>query len=116
MTCSDLNNMPVFKIGDTFNVPMRFFDQTSETGIVITSDMVIECKIADYLGNVFAIPEIIPYPDQINNAGFFLLKADSVTTSTWKSGIATLDVKLTIENTEVRHSQNFSFRIIKGIS
>jgi hypothetical protein len=115
MTINCSTDLPLFKIGDSFNIPMRFFDQTNNVGIPITPDITIDCKIVNSVGTVISSPIISPYTDQVADSGFFLLSVPSSQTSLWKIGIATLDLKITISD-EVRHSHNFSFRVIKGIT
>lgn len=115
MSINNNYDLPTFKIGDSFNVPIRFYDDTNKQGIPLTSEIIIDCKISDSIGNVFSTPEIVKYQDQVVDAGFFLLKVPSSETINWKSGIAILDLKIKIAD-EVRHSENFSFKILKGIT
>ena len=103
------------KIGDSFALPIQFYDTDTKLGMAITNDMLISAQIINSQNQVIATPVITIYPDQVADAGFILLEVPVSITSTWKAGSAQLDIKLAIgEN--VRHSQNIQFQIMRSIT
>ena len=40
-----MNNIPYFKVGDTFHVPIKFFDTETDYPVEITPDMTVSCNI-----------------------------------------------------------------------
>lgn len=107
--------MNTIKIGDSFALPIQFYDVDTKLGMAITDDMLISAQIINSQNQVIAIPIITVYPDQVADAGFILLEVPVSVTQTWKAGSAQLDIKLTIgEN--VRHSQNIQFQIGRSIT
>ena len=103
------------KIGDSFALPIQFYDIDTKLGMQITDDMLITAQIINSQNQVIATPVITVYPDQVADAGFILLEVPVSITSTWKAGSAQLDIKLSI-NENVRHSQNIQFQIIRSIT
>lgn len=107
--------MNTIKIGNSFALPIQFYDIDTKLGMAITDDMSITAQIVNSSNQVIATPVVTIYPDQEADAGFILLEVPVSTTSTWKAGSAQLDIKLTIgEN--VRHSQNIQFQIVRSIT
>lgn len=103
------------KIGDSFALPIQFYDTDTKLGMSITNDMSITAQIVNSSNQVIATPVITVYPDQYTDAGFILLEVPASMTQTWKAGSAHLDIKLAIgEN--VRHSQNIQFQILRSIT
>ena len=92
--------LPIFKVGDTFTVPIQFINSDTKEPIVITSDMQFSCAILDARGNTVTTPTVEPLPED----GYLLIS--ELDTSQWATGIATLDIKL-VQGDGVRHSQDF---------
>ncbi len=108
-----MNNLTL-KIGDSFNLPIQFYDAITGDGFVIPSDASVEAKIINSSKQTLAVPSIIKQ-DQFSNAGFIFLEVSPHETQNWKVGSALLDIKLTI-NGQVRHSQTIQFLIEASIS
>ncbi len=103
--------MMTFKQGDTFSLPIQFYDTETKLGMIITDEMVISSQIANTSGQVIATPTI----SKLTEAGMILLEVPASITQNWKVGKAQLDIKLIIENS-VRHSQTLSFSIERSIT
>ena len=101
---------PIIKIGDSFSVPVQFFNTDHNAPMVLTNDMQITCQIINANGNPVAIPTVKKLED-----GFILLQVSADETQQWKAGSAQLDIKLQV-NDQVRHSQNFQFWIERSIT
>lgn len=108
-----MSSIPYFKIGDTFSVPIRFYDTETDDGVEITPLMNISCRIQTKAGELISDCVVTPYPDQINDKGYVLLTVAD--TTSWRVGEAQADVKLQIL-TEIRHSASFCFKIVKSIT
>ncbi|OTG68321.1 hypothetical protein B9T25_06465 [Acinetobacter sp. ANC 4470] len=108
-------NNAYIKIGDSFAVPIQFYDTEQDVGMMITNDMNITAQIVNSSNEVIASPSITVYPDQVIDAGFILLEVPASLTRLWKVGTAQLDIKLEIDG-NVRHSQNIQFRIERSIT
>jgi hypothetical protein len=103
------------KIGDSFALPIQFYDTDTKLGMAITNDMLISAQIINSQNQVIATPVITIYPDQVADAGFILLEVPASITQAWKAGSAQLDIKLSI-NDNVRHSQNIQFQVVRSIT
>ncbi|MDV4263303.1 hypothetical protein ACG9XY_12310 [Acinetobacter seifertii] len=104
-----------FKIGDSFAVPIQFFNTETDQGLVITPDMVITSRIVNALNQTIAEPIVTVYPNQAKDTGMILLEVPASKTYLWKEGIAQMDIKLSM-NGNVRHSENISFKIVRSIT
>lgn len=102
------------KIGDSFTLPIQFYDTATGEGLTITDDMTITADIINSMGHAIAIPSISKL-DQGINSGMILLEVPASTTQQWKVGSAQLDIKLQIRES-VRHSQNIQFNIERSIT
>lgn len=105
----------IFKIGDSFAVPIQFYDTQLDQGMMITQDMIITARIINAQNQTIAEPQITVYPDQNADKGMILLEVPVSQTERWKEGTAQMDIKL-LMNGNVRHSQNISFRIVRSIT
>ena len=103
--------MMTFKQGDTFSLPIQFYNTDTKLGMIITDEMIISSQIANSSGQVIATPNI----SKLAEAGMILLEVPASITQNWKVGKAQLDIKLVIENS-VRHSQTLSFSIERSIT
>ena len=101
---------PTIKIGDSFSVPIQFFDTDDNAPMLLTDEMHINCQIINTAGNTIAVPSV----KKLEN-GFILLQVNAQETQQWKAGSAQLDIKLQVNN-QVRHSQNFQFWIERSIT
>ncbi len=99
------------KIGDSFALPIQFYNTADQQAFVITDDMQITCQIINSIGHVFATPSI----SRLQEPGMILLEVSAAETQLWKVGSAQLDIKLQI-NDQVRHSQNIAFSIERSIT
>lgn len=100
-----------FKIGDTFEVPMQFLND--DEPITITSDMAFSANIVNVKGEVVANTTITPYDDQNNFKGFLLISVAD--TSSWETGILTLDIKYEHQG-KVKHSKDLQFKVVRSIT
>lgn len=105
----------LFKIGDSFAIPVQFYNTETNQGLAITSEMVITSRIVNALNQTIAEPIITVYPNQATDTGMILLEVPVSKTYLWKEGIAQMDIKLSM-NGNVRHSQNISFKIVRSIT
>ena len=105
----------IFKIGDSFAVPIQFYDTELDQGMTITQDMTITARIINAQNQTIAEPQITAYPDQQQDSGMILLEVPVSQTALWKEGTAQMDIKLEM-NGNIRHSQNISFRIVRSIT
>lgn len=101
----------LIKTGDSFAVPIQFYDTKTDLGMVLSEDMLITATIINSSQQVIAEP-VITLLDQV---GMILLEVPISITKNWKVGTAQLDLKLEI-NGNVRHSQNIQFRIERSIT
>lgn len=101
----------LFKIGDTFSVPVQF--QVDGEPIEITSDMVFTCQIEDVSCNKVADVNVIPNPNQEDYKGFLLLEVEA--TTEWKQGLHRLDIKYQVEDS-IKHSQELVFKVVRSIT
>ena len=53
------------KIGDSFALPIQFYDTDTKLGMAITNDMLISAQIINSQNQVIATPVITIYPDQV---------------------------------------------------
>ena len=114
MTCTS-NTKAYIKIGDSFDVPVQMVDSTTGLGVEITPSMSFSCSIVNLLGEVIATPTVTPYPDQVNDRGYMLLRVPTSVTSTWRAGKVKTDIKMAV-GSSVRHSQEFSFYVVEAIT
>lgn len=106
---------PYVNIGNSFAFTATFKTKSNREPIEITSDMQVSSKIVNQKGELIAVCEVLVYPDQVLNKGCILFEVDQSITQNWKTGTATLDIKLSL-NGKVKSSGKFSFCINKGIS
>lgn len=99
------------KQGDSFSLPIQFYDTETKLGMNITDEMFISSQIINTSGQVIATPSVI----KLVETGMILLEVPTSITQNWKAGKAQLDIKLVIENS-VRHSQTLSFNIERSIT
>lgn len=104
-------NQISMKQGDSFTLPIQFYDTDTKLGMIITNEMVISSQIANSSGQVIATPTI----SKLAEAGMILLEVPASITQNWKIGKAQLDIKLVIENS-VRHSQTLTFNIERSVT
>jgi len=109
-----VENIPYFKIGDTLNIPVQWTDEDTKLGVPITLDTEIKCTILTSYGVRF-FPDVIIEPDQVTNAGKFVIKLASTETEKFLACKATLDIRVTI-NGQVKHSEDFSFYVRRSIT
>ena len=102
------------KTGDSFALPIQFYDTTTGQGLSITNDMIITAEIVNSSAQNIATPTIIKL-DQSANAGMIVLEVPATITKLWKVGTAQLDIKLQIDDA-IRHSQNIQFLIERSIT
>lgn len=115
MSCnSTATPTPYMKRGDTFSLPVKFKDSETGEGIPLSSAYTIECVIL-LPKNIRFTPSIQIYPNQLVDAGRFILSATAEETALWDLGVATMDIKITYDGS-VRHSDNFSFKIVERIT
>ena len=107
--------MMTFKQGDTFSLPIQFYDTEQNVGITLTPDMQISSTMINAAGKVIAEPNVAMYPDQIADAGMIVLHVAAALTEQWPVGMATMDIRLQIGDV-VKHSHNFQFKIERSIS
>ncbi|MEG2263724.1 MAG: hypothetical protein RSC68_05085 [Acinetobacter sp.] len=103
------------KTGDSFTVPIQFYDTQTDQGFAIPVGAILEAKIINSAKQVIAVPQISIDQDQVANAGFILLEVLPSITQMWKAGSAQLDIKMSI-NDQVRHSQTIQFLIEASIT
>ena len=102
------------KTGDSFALPVQFYDTATGEGLNITNDMIITAEIVNSSAQNIATPTIIKL-DQSANAGMIVLEVPASITKLWKVGTAQLDIKLQIDEA-IRHSQNIQFLIERSIT
>lgn len=103
------------KIGDSFAIPIQFYDTKTNKGFAIPDGAILSTKIVNSSKQVIAEPVIRIDQDQINNAGFIYIEVAPSITQDWKAGAAQLDIKLVL-NGQVRHSQTIQFLIEASIT
>ncbi|AMW79761.1 hypothetical protein AMD27_13215 [Acinetobacter sp. TGL-Y2] len=99
------------KIGDSFAVPIQFYDTKTNLGMMLNDDMKISATIINSSQHVIAKPVVT----LLEQAGMILLEVPVSITKDWKIGTAQLDIKLEI-NDRVRHSENIQFQILRSIT
>lgn len=106
-------NIPYLKSGDPFNVPIRLL--LNGAPVEVTDDMQFAVRIIDQRGQTIAEPTATPYANQSHDAnkGFVLLQ--HLDTASWKPGIASYDIKVTI-NGAVRHTMTLQFAVQASIT
>lgn len=102
------------KTGDSFALPIQFYDTNTKFGLRITDDMLITANIVNSTSQPIATPTIIKL-DQGIQAGMIVLEVPATITKLWKVGTAQLDIKLQIGDA-IRHSQNIQFVIERSIT
>lgn len=103
------------KIGDSFAIPIQFYDTKTDKGFAIPDDAILSTKIVNSSKQVIAEPEIRIDQDQVNNAGFIYIEVAPSVTEGWKAGAAQLDIKMEL-NGQIRHSQTIQFLIEASIT
>ena len=113
MSCITKN---YFVAGDTFNLVFRFFDKEANEGFSIPENSEIQSQIRDRFGALIAGLTCTINPDQISDEtkGFVTLTF-SGDTSTWKHGLASLDIAL-LSNNSIKHSGRLNFEIVDSIT
>lgn len=117
---------PIFKAGDTFNLPVWLHDADPSLNIPV-NDPSRGINVAAAVGYTFAcqIKSMIdqsliadltctPYADQNAQKGWILLKSAGATTA-WKRGLAQMDIKVTLGGV-TKHSASFEFYITDGVT
>lgn len=99
------------KQGDSFSLPIQFYDTNTKLGMNFSDEMLISSQIANSSGQIIATPSV----SKLAETGMILLEVSASITQTWKVGQAQLDIKLVINNS-VRHSQTLSFNIERSIT
>ena len=99
------------KQGDSFSLPIRFYDADTKLGMNISDEMISSSQIANSAGQIIATPSV----SKLAETGMILLEVSASITQQWKVGQAQLDIKLVINNS-VRHSQTLSFNIERSIT
>lgn len=102
----------ICKVGDSFTVPIQFYDTKTGQGMLLTDDMKFSAHIVNSSQQIIAIPMISVLWDVV---GMILLEVPISVTREWKTGTAQLDIKLEM-NGNVRHSQNIQFQIQRSIT
>lgn len=102
---------PQIKIGDSFTLPVQFYNTENLEPVLLTDDMQITCQIINSTGQIFATPTI----SRLQEPGMIVLEVTALETQQWKVGSAQLDIKLQI-NDQVKHSQNIQFWIERSIT
>ncbi len=100
------------KIGDSFAVPIQFFDTKSDQGFLIPANAILESKIVNSSKQVIAEPMIKIDQDK---TGFIVLEVSPSITRNWKVGTAQLDIKMSVDQ-QVRHSGTIQFLIEASIT
>ncbi|WP_151713356.1 hypothetical protein [Acinetobacter bereziniae] len=100
------------KIGDSFTVPIQFFDTNTDQGFLIPTNAILESKIVNSSKQVIAEPMIKIDQDK---TGFIVLEVSSSITRNWKVGTAQLDIKMSVDQ-QVRHSETIQFLIEASIT
>ncbi|MBJ9952167.1 hypothetical protein I5735_03720 [Acinetobacter baumannii] len=103
------------KIGDSFAIPIQFYDTKTDKGFAIPDGAILSTKIVNSSKQVIAEPVINIDQDQVNNAGFIYIEVSPSITQNWKAGAAQLDIKLLL-NGQIRHSQTIQFLIEASIT
>ncbi|WP_336033413.1 hypothetical protein [Acinetobacter bereziniae] len=103
------------KIGDSFAIPIQFYDTKTDKSFAIPDDAILSTKIVNSSKQVIAEPVIRIDPDQVNNAGFIYIEVSPSITQNWKAGAAQLDIKVVL-NGQVRHSETIQFMIEASIT
>ncbi|WP_445115008.1 hypothetical protein [Acinetobacter sp. WZC-1] len=106
---------PTIKVGDSFAVPIKFYDTLTGNGLNISSDMLVTAHIVTHTHKLIAIPTVTVYPDQQTDTGMVLFEVSATDTAKWPAGTALMDIKLEIFG-NIRHSQTFQFLIEKSIT
>lgn len=109
-----LQQLPYFKNGDTFDLPIQLCDATTNEGIEITDDMQFSASVRDQYGKLLAELQVEPYPDQEESPGYVLISS-SASTEAWTIGLAQMDIKL-VQLGAVRHSKTIDFNIVRAIT
>lgn len=109
----NIQQLPYFKIGDTFDLPIQLCDASTGEGIEITSGMLFTSSVNDQYNRKLADLEVSPYPDQVQSAGYVLLSCPD--TSDWPAGLGQMDIKL-VQGGAIRHSQTIEFTIVRSIT
>lgn len=104
----------LIKIGDSFALPVQFYDTATGEGLNITDNMLITAEIINSTAQTIATPTILKL-DQGTNTGMIVLEVSTAITQLWKAGSAVLDIKLQMGDA-VRHSQNIPFSIERSIT
>lgn len=105
----------IFKRGDSFTLPIQFYDTDNEIGLRLTTDMQITAQIITASKVTIAAPKVTIFEDQIISPGMILLEVLATETSQWPEGSAIMDIRLQIGEV-VKHSQNIQFRIERSIT
>lgn len=103
------------KAGDSFAIPIQFYDTKTDKGFAIPYGAIVSTKIVNSSKQVIAEPVISIDQDQVNNAGFIYIEVSPSITQNWKSGAAQLDIKM-VHNDQVRHSETIQFMIEASIT
>lgn len=82
--------------------------------IEITQNMTVECSLIDSVKKPVTDLEV-SILDQTDTLGGIILSKDASVTSTWKRGMLTGDIKLTIDSVQ-KNSDNFSFSVVESIT
>ena len=99
------------KQGDSFSLPIQFYDTTTQLGMTMSDEIRISSQIANTSGQIIATPTIT----KLAETGMILLEVPASITQHWKVGQALLDIKLIFESS-VRHSQTIQFSIERSIT
>ena len=89
--------MKKIKIGDTFNVSLRIFDEVEKLPVVLDDDIQIIGVIRDTYNRIMS-NVIVKLQNQIDYPGWISLSVPSAETSEWTQCQATLELKMILNN------------------
>lgn len=119
-----MSQAPIFKAGDTFNLPVWLHDadpslnlpvNDPSRGVTIAAGYTFSSQIKSMIdGSLIESLTCIPYANQTTQKGWILLKS-TTETAQWKRGLAQMDIKVTLGGV-TKHSASFEFYITDGVT
>ena len=102
--------MNTIKAGDTFSVSIRIYDEIEKAPVVLDETVNIYAKVSDLYSKVLTELNVTLY-NQIDTAGWILLSASAESTSKWPKGRGVLDIKISVDTTDILSTSSYEFLI-----
>lgn len=90
---ADIDGLEVFTTGDTFDMPIQFYDVDTDEAFEIPEDATFAAQLNDQYGNLIAALVATRVADQVAFPGYINVSF-SGSTANWPAGTARTDIRM----------------------